>query len=157
MKINIIAVGNLKDKHWTLAQADYLKKIGRFCDISVTEIAEEPVKDDMSKSEISSLLEKEGAKILKSAEKSIKVVLTPEAKSFTSEQFSEKLGALLDTGKPLCFIIGSSYGLSEDVKKSADLCLSLSELTFAHRLARIVLLEQIFRGFKILRGQTYHK
>ncbi len=155
-KIRILAIGGLKEKFFADAQKEYLKRMSRFADITVTELKEAPLPADPSQKEIEVALEKEAGDILARLRPGEKVVaLAVEGGQMTSPEFS----AVPDdsAGRPVTFIIGSSYGLSPRVKAAADLRLSLSELTFPHQLARVMLLEQIYRAFKIRRGETYHK
>lgn len=148
----------MKDKFWLDAQAEYLKRLGRYAKVDVKEAQDEPCPDQPSEAEKCAVLQKEGAKILKNCEgfKNI-VALTPEGERMSSEKFSKFIETTMKSGVPdICFIIGGSLGIDENIKRSARL-ISMSDMTFPHRLARIMLLEQVYRGFKIINNETYHK
>ena len=152
MKINIICVGKLKEKYLAEAQAEYIKRLSRFCDVSILELNDE--KDD-----IPDAIEKEGTKILSKIDtKDYVICLAIEGKKLNSKAFSEKIISVFDSAKPVIdFVIGGSLGLSDNVKKRADMLLSFSDMTFPHQLMRIILLEQVYRAFKIANNENYHK
>lgn len=154
-KINVIAVGNMKEDFFIRAADEYLKRIGGFCKIGVTQIEEYKLNDESAQS-VKKALDTEGKAILKKAEGYRSILLDIAGKELDSPAFSELLMREVDTGE-LCFIIGSSYGVSEEVKKAVDHRISFGKITLPHRLARIVLLEQIYRGFTIAKGKSYHK
>ena len=143
-KINIVCVGKIKEKFYSDAANEYLKRLSRFSKIEVREIAE-------CKS-----LEEEAALILKAAKGRI-IALCIEGKKYSSEEFAGYIKELTDTGSECTFIIGSSCGLSDEVKNKANLKLSFSDMTFPHKLMRVILLEQIYRAFMINGGGEYHK
>ena len=145
MNINIIALGRLKEDYYKQLSAEYEKRLSAYCKLNIIEIT--PVKT-------TNALEKEAVLIKqKLPPKSYKVALCPEGTRLTSAAFAEKISGLSD----ISFIIGSSEGLSEEIKNCADLRLSLSDMTFPHRLARIMLLEQLYRAFSIQNNKKYHK
>ena len=152
MKINIICVGKLKEKYLAEAQTEYIKRLSRFCDVSMSELNDE--KDD-----IPDAIEKEGTKILSKIDtKDYVICLAIEGKKLNSKAFSEKIISVFDSAKPVIdFVIGGSLGLSDNVKKRADMLLSFSDMTFPHHLMRIILLEQVYRAFKIANNENYHK
>ena len=143
-KIYIVCVGKIKEKFYTDAAQEYLKRLSRFAKVEVREVAE------------CRNLEEEAALILKAAKGRI-VALCIEGKKFSSEELAAYIKELTDTGSECTFIIGSSCGLSDEVKDKANLKLSFSDLTFPHQLMRVVLLEQIYRAFMINGGGEYHK
>ena len=157
IKVNIIAVSSVKEKYFKEAANEYIKSLGGYCNLSVTEI--EPVKlsEKPSEKEINAALEKEGEQILKrlSAETDV-FVLCIEGKELSSEELAREVKADTDSGRPITFVIGGSYGLSQSVKQAGKR-LSFSKMTFPHRLFRIMLLEQLYRAFKINLGGSYHK
>lgn len=158
IKINIIAVSGLKEKYLRDAAAEYQKRLGGFCNLSVTEI--EPVKlpDKPSEAEIASALNKEAEAILKKIPKSGTVItLCIEGKQYSSEEFADLIEKETNSGNSITFIIGSSYGLSDKIKQMSSLKLSFSKMTFPHQLFRVLLLEQIYRAFRINTGASYHK
>lgn len=158
IKVTLITLGKLKEKYLREASEEYKKRLSRYCDLSVLELNPVSLPENPSNSQIESALKKESEQILlKIPEKSFKIALCVEGKGLSSEAFAEKIKTLQAEGKGICLIIGSSYGLHNDVKQSADLKLSLSNMTFPHQLFRVMLLEQIYRGFKINEGSTYHK
>ena len=158
-KINIICAGGVKEKYYKEAVDEYIKRLSGEFKIENTEIKEVKISDNPSEGEIKTCLKKEGEKILeKTGARSFKIALCAEGKKLSSEDFS----ALLYGEKALNlhsvdFIIGSSHGLSEEVKKSADFALSFSDMTFTHSLIRVMLMEQIYRAYSIQTGKKYHK
>lgn len=158
MKITVICPGNLKETYLKSAASEYLKRLSRYCDITVFEPSPERLPEKPSDAAIAAALEKEADAILRLVPpRSYVTALCVEGKRLTSEAFAENLKELSALGSPLTFIIGSSYGLSPRVKQRADLRLSLSDMTFPHQLFRIMLLEQLYRAFKINEGGSYHK
>ena len=143
-KINIVCVGKIKEKFYSDAVQEYLKRLSRFAKVEIREIAE------------CKTLEEEAALILKAAKGRI-VALCIEGKKYSSEGLAEYIKELTDTGNESTFIIGSSCGLSDEVKRKADIKLSFSDMTFPHQLMRVILLEQIYRAFMINGGGEYHK
>lgn len=146
MNITILCVGKLKEKYWTEASDEYRKRLSRYCTIVVEELKEENP-------------EGEGQNILKRLKKDTYVVtLEIQGKTLSSEELSSKIQGLALEGKSdITFVIGGSDGLSEEVSKRSDFKLSFSRMTFPHQMMRIFLLEQIYRSFKIMKGETYHK
>lgn len=158
IKITIIALGKLKEKYLREASAEYEKRLSRYCKLEIVELEPIKISEKPSQSEIDSALNKESEMIIKKIPVGSKVFsLCVEGKQFSSEEFAKKNDAIFSSGGSLTFIIGSSYGLDEKVKKLSDVKLSLSEMTFPHQLFRVMLLEQIYRSFKISEGSTYHK
>lgn len=159
MKINIICIGKLKEKYWTAAAAEYLKRIGGFCSIKVTELKESRLPANASHADEQGVIEKEGESILaKIADRDYVIAMEVEGKMLDSVELSRKLTDIFASGSStIDFVIGGSLGLSDAVKKRADYGLSFSRMTFPHQLARVMLLEQIYRSFKIANGETYHK
>jgi 23S rRNA (pseudouridine1915-N3)-methyltransferase len=159
MHIHVISVGKTRESWVKEASAEYQKRLSAYCTISMTEISPVDLPQNPSQAQIDQALYAESEKILsKIPHKSYTVALTPEGKKLTSERFSQLLETTaLNSVSDMSFIIGSTYGLSPRVKRIADLNLSLSDMTFPHRLARIMLLEQLFRGYTILNGGKYHK
>ena len=158
IKINIIAVSGLKEKYLRDAAAEYQKRLSGFCNLTVTEI--EPVKlsEKPSAAELASALSKEAESIIKKLPNSGTVItLCIEGKQYSSEEFADLLEKETDIGNNITFIIGSSYGLSDKIKQLSSLKLSFSKMTFPHQLFRILLLEQIYRAFRINAGASYHK
>ncbi len=157
LNVKIITVGKLKEKFLREACEEYLKRLKRFCNISVVELDEYRLPDAPSEKEIEKALDAEGENILKSISGYV-IPLCIEGRQLSSEGLAEKIENIPLIGKSsLSFIIGSSFGLSEKVKAKADFKLSMSEMTFPHQLARVMLLEQIYRAFQINGGGKYHK
>ena len=159
IKITIIAVGKLKEKYFLSAADEYIKRLSRFCKLSVIEVEPCKTSDNPSPREIELCLADEGRKILgKISNDAYVTALCIEGDMQSSEQLSSSIQKCAVTGRgEQVFIIGGSYGLSDDVKKRADKKLSMSAMTFPHKLARVMLLEQIYRAFMIAEGGTYHK
>ncbi len=159
MKIKIIAMGKLKEKHFLSAAGEYAKRLSAFCSLEVIEIPPEKLSDTPSEKEILSVLKTEAASIEKRIPVgALRVAMCIEGKEMPSEDFGSFFNnaAVSGTGC-IAFIIGSSYGLDKDLKLSCDRRLSMSQMTFPHELARVMLLEQIYRAFKIIQGSRYHK
>jgi len=157
--VNIIAVGKLKEDYLRSACGEYLKRLSAFCKPTVIELPESRLPETPSEKQIAAALDSEGDSILKkiSADDYV-IAMCIEGRQYTSEKFSALLTEIPVRGKSsLDIIIGSSCGLSEKVKSAADLRLSMSEMTFPHQLARVMVLEQVYRGFMISSGKKYHK
>ena len=159
MQIRIIAVGKLKEAYFSDAAAEYSKRIGRFAKIETVQIPDRRIPDRASAAQERQVLEQEGQDILaKIAPQDYVAALCVEGKKLESPAFAQKLSALALSGKStVTFVIGGSLGLSDTVKRRADLRLSFSDMTFPHQLMRVILLEQVYRAFKILANETYHK
>lgn len=159
IKVTIIAVGKLKEKFFLGAAAEYEKRLSRFIKLQTVEIEPARLSDNPSSAEIASALENEGTKILKAIPSDAYVTaMCIEGKQMTSEELSSDISERAANGiGNRVFIIGGSYGLSDAVKKRADARMSMSKMTFPHKLARVMLLEQIYRAFMIESGGTYHK
>lgn len=159
IKINIIAVGKIKEKYLTDACNEYIKRLGAFCNISITEIAEHKCAQNPSVAEINSVLKNEGNKILAAIPQNTEVIaLCIEGEMLSSDKLAAKIQKSATNGTScICLIIGGSWGLDESVKKRADYKLSMSPMTFPHMLARVMLLEQLYRAFSINKGTKYHK
>ena len=143
-KITIVAVGKIKEAFYREAVAEYVKRLSRFARVEIREIAE------------GASLQAEGVEILRAC-KGYTVALAVEGEKLSSEALAAKIQKCTDAGKDITFIIGSSCGLSDEVKKAADYKLSFSDMTFPHQLMRVILCEQIYRAFMINNGSTYHK
>lgn len=160
LKINIICIGKIKEKYFSDAIAEYAKRLSSFCKFSITELSEEKIRSNTpNSSQISEVLEAEGKRILQKIGASDYVAaMCIEGKLLSSEELSQTLDNAALTGKSTVdFIIGGSYGLSNEVKKRADLHLSMSKMTFPHTMARMILSEQIYRAFEISTNGKYHK
>lgn len=158
IKITLITLGKLKEKYLRDAVDEYAKRLSRYCKLDIVELSPINLPEKPSQSEINLALEREAEGIEKRIPAgSVVTPLCVEGKSISSEQLADFVAGNTNGGKNMCFIIGSSYGLSDTVKQKADLKLSLSAMTFPHQLFRVMLLEQIYRAFKINEGSTYHK
>lgn len=158
-KITVLCVGKLKEKFYGEAAAEYVKRLGRYCQIQVTELPEERLAENPSPAEIRRALETEAQNIRQKLPRNGAVVaLCIEGSPCSSEFLSRKLQDLATSGKDsVTFLIGSSFGLDPKLKQEADWQLSMSPMTFPHHLARIMLLEQIYRAYQISAGTRYHK
>ena len=155
MNVTVIHVGDLKEKYYEQAVAEYEKRLSRFCRLKNVEIKEAYLPGSPTDGEIKAALDAEGRRITEAIpDKSYKIALCVEGKALSSEQLAEAISL---AARDITFIIGSSHGLSEDVKKLCDLRLSFSKMTFPHRLMRVMLAEQIYRAFTINAGTGYHK
>ncbi|MCR4672057.1 MAG: 23S rRNA (pseudouridine(1915)-N(3))-methyltransferase RlmH [Lachnospiraceae bacterium] len=159
MKITILCVGRIKEKFYSEAVNEYVKRLGRYCRPEIIETADEKTPDEASEKENRMIKEKEGGRILKELPAdSYVIALDIKGKKASSEQLASNLEGLFINGRShICFIIGGSLGLSDEVLQKADERLSFSDMTFPHQLMRVILLEQIYRAFKIIRKEPYHK
>lgn len=159
IKVNVIAVGKLKEKYLKDACAEYLKRLGAYSKTNVIEIAEERASDNPSQNEIEQVKIKEGERIIAKIPKGSYVIpMCIEGIQMSSEDFSKKLEDISIKGfGEVTFIIGGSFGLSDEVKALGKLKLSFGKLTLPHQLMRVVLLEQIYRAFSISNNSKYHK
>lgn len=156
--INIICVGKLKDKFFKDAADEYIKRLKGYCKIEITEIPQTVLPENPSEAQILAALGKEGQLILKSIKKASTVAaMCVEGKLYSSEDLAKLIETDALKGGSIAFIIGGSYGLDDAVKNAAHVKISVSKMTFPHRLFRVMLLEQIYRGFKINAGEKYHK
>lgn len=157
--ITLITMGKLKEKFYISAAGEYSKRLSGYCRFSLLELPEVRLPENPSPAEISAGLEKEAELIFSKIPKgSWFCVFTPEGKELSSEGFAEKLQCVKNSGKSCaCFLIGSSFGISQRVKQRADFKLSMGPMTFPHHLARIMVLEQLYRAEAIQAGSKYHK
>ncbi len=157
--ITLITMGKLKEKFYISAADEYTKRLGAYCRFRLLELPEQRLPDNPSPAEISAGLDKEAELILSKLPKGCWLcVFTPEGKELSSEGFAQKLSEVKLSGKSsACFLIGSSFGISPQIKAKADFRLSMGKMTFPHHLARIMVLEQIYRAEAIQAGSKYHK
>ena len=157
-RITVLCVGKLKEKFYADAAAEYCKRLSRYCKIEVTELPETRLPEDPSPAEIKRALAAEANAIRQKLEGGAVVAMCIEGQTCSSEALSKKLAAFALEGKSkVTFLIGGSFGLDETLKKQADWRLSMSPMTFPHPLARVMLLEQIYRACQIAEGTRYHK
>jgi 23S rRNA (pseudouridine1915-N3)-methyltransferase len=159
MKISIVCVGKVKEKYFTGAIEEYAKRLSRYCKLEIVEVADEKTPDGASAALNEQIKEKEGKRILeKIPEEAYVIALAIEGKQPDSVELSRKIDALGVKGTShIVFIIGGSLGLSPMVMKRADEAMSFSRMTFPHQLMRVILLEQIYRAYRILNHEPYHK
>ncbi|TXL63359.1 23S rRNA (pseudouridine(1915)-N(3))-methyltransferase RlmH [Cerasibacillus terrae] len=159
MNITIISVGKLKEKYLKQGINEYLKRLSTYAKVKIVEVADEKAPETLSEKEEEEVKQKEGERILgKISPDTYVITLDLQGKMITSEQLAGKLDELATYGKSkVAFVIGGSLGLSEAVRKRSNYALSFSKMTFPHQLMRLILLEQVYRGFRIMRGEPYHK
>ncbi|MCR2044827.1 23S rRNA (pseudouridine(1915)-N(3))-methyltransferase RlmH [Anaerosalibacter massiliensis] len=159
MNITIIGVGKIKEKFMQEGIKEYSKRLSRYCKLKIIEVTDESAPENLSEKEIEIIKEKEGKRILsKLSNNSYIISLDIKGKNFSSEEFSKKIEDITLGGtNDITFIIGGSLGLSEEILNKSNFKLSFSKMTFPHQLMRIILLEQIYRGFRIMKGEPYHK
>ncbi len=158
MNITVICVGKIKEKFFTDAIGEYLKRLSRFAKTEIIEIKDEKIPDNASEKECEAILEKEGSAILSKIPKNSYVVtLCIEGQQMSSPALADKIKYISMEASHITFIIGGSLGLLEEVKRQSKLRLSFGKITLPHQLMRVVLLEQIYRSFKILANESYHK
>ena len=157
--ITLIAMGKLKEKFYLTAAAEYTKRLSGYCRFTLLELPEVRLPEDPSPAEIAAGLEKEADLIFSKIPKGAWFcVFTPEGKTLSSEEFAKTLKTVKNSGKSsACFLIGSSFGMAPRVKQRADFRLSMGPMTFPHHLARIMVLEQLYRAEAIQAGSKYHK
>ena len=159
MKITIVCVGKIKEKFYRDALAEYTKRLSRYCSLTITEVADEKTKEQASETECAIIKDREGERILKSIrDDGYVIALAIDGKTLDSVELSEKIDKLgLSGTSNVYFVIGGSLGLSDAVMKRADYKLSFSRMTFPHQLMRVILLEQIYRSYRIINHEPYHK
>lgn len=159
MNISIIGVGKIKEKYFIQAIDEYTKRLSRYCKLKMIEVPDEKSPENLNPGDIKIILQKEGKRILeKIPPGSTVITLEIQGRELTSEELSQQIQEYAIQGKSdLCFIIGGSLGLDTSIKEVSNLKLSFSKLTFPHQMFRVMLLEQIYRGFKIIKGEPYHK
>lgn len=159
LAVRILCVGKLKERFYADAAAEYEKRLGAFCRTELIELPEERLGDRPSQAEIDAALLREAERIEKKLLKdAVLIALCVEGEQLSSEELSGLLTRTEGSGRPrMNFVIGGSFGLAPGIKEQANLRLSMSRMTFPHHLARVMLLEQIYRGFQIREGTKYHK
>ncbi len=159
LSVTLIAVGKIKEKYLREALDEYAKRLSAYCKFEVVEVKDEKTPDSPSAREKQLVLEREGERISAKIPQGASVVtLCVEGKQMTSERFAELISGYSIRGiSKIAFIIGGSFGLDEKIKALSDVRLSFSEMTFPHMLMRVILAEQLYRGFTITEGKTYHK
>jgi len=159
MNIKIICIGKLKEKYWNDAVKEYSKRLGGYCKFNVVELKESKLPSNPSRADEINVINKEGNDVISNIKDNDYVItLEIEGKQLDSLEFSKTINKLALTGKSdIIFVVGGSLGLSDFVKNRADFRLSFSNMTFPHQMMRVILLEQIYRSFKIIRNESYHK
>lgn len=159
MKITIITVGKIKEKYFVGGIQEYAKRLTKYCNLNQIEVADEKAPETLSEKEMVMIKDKEGERILKHIkDTSYVVALAIDGKQLSSEELADKIQGLGIQGKSdITFVIGGSLGLSDNVLKRSNYKLSFSKMTFPHQLMKVVLLEQIYRSFRIMKGEPYHK
>jgi 23S rRNA (pseudouridine1915-N3)-methyltransferase len=159
LKITCIAVGKIKEKYYAEAIKEYAKRLSRYCKLEILELPDEKTPDGASMAEEAVILEREGERILKVIREDAYVIaLAIKGRALDSLEFSHRLEQLGVEGRShIAFVIGGSLGLSQAVMERADEAVSFSRMTFPHQLMRVILLEQVYRSFRIMKGEPYHK
>ena len=159
MKITIVSVGKIKEKYISEGIKEYSTRLSRYCKLKIIEVNDEKAPENLSDADMEIVKNKEGERILnKISDNTFAIALAIDGKNLSSEEFSHKLDNLALTGySDITFIIGGSLGLSNEVLKQCSNKLSFSKMTFPHQLMRLILLEQVYRAFRISRGEPYHK
>lgn len=159
MRITLITVGKIKEKYFTDAIKEYSKRLSRYCKLEILELADEKTPDGASEAEEMQIKAKEGDRILKAIKDNAYVfALAIQGKKMSSEDFADNINLLgIGGDSHLMFIIGGSLGMDERVLKRADRLISFSDMTFPHQLMRVILLEQIYRAYRIIQNEPYHK
>lgn len=159
MKITVITVGKIKEKYLKDAIAEYTKRLSKYCKLEIVEVADEKTPDHVSETVEDAIRAKEAERILKYVKDDAHIItLEIQGKQLTSEELAEKIEKLGVQGTShIIFIIGGSIGIGEEVLQKSNFALSFSKMTFPHQLMRVILLEQIYRSYRIISGEPYHK
>ena len=159
MQITILAVGTIKEKFYIEAIKEFEKRLSRYCRLKIVEVDDEKTPDSASGKMCEQVLKKEGEKLSSHIPDNAYVIsLAIEGKKYDSVEFSKRINNLAITGKSnIVFIIGGSLGICEDIKKKSDELISFSDMTFPHQLMRVILLEQVYRSYRIIQNEPYHK
>ncbi len=159
MRITLLTVGKMKEKFYLQAVEEYAKRLSGYCKLEIREVADEKTPDGLSETAKEKIRQKEGQRLLKYIKEDAYVItLEIPGRMLSSEEFSQKLENLGLQGKSrLVFVIGGSLGLGQCIRERSDYALSFSKMTYPHQLMRVILLEQIYRGYKIMEGAPYHK
>lgn len=159
MRITIIAVGKVKEKYWLGAIEEYSRRLGRYCKLDMIQVQDEKTPDGAPLAVEKQIMDTEGERILKKLpDEAFAVALAIRGEMFSSEDLADFMEKKAVEGvSHLAFIIGGSLGLSQAVLRRADVQISFSRMTFPHQMMRVILLEQIYRGFRIIAGEPYHK
>jgi 23S rRNA (pseudouridine1915-N3)-methyltransferase len=158
MRIDLICVGKLKEDYWRAACAEYGKRLSRYVKLQVVETPDLPIPDRASPAQQDAIRRQEGARMLERLPQGARAVaLDGQGEMLTSEQLSARIGAWQMDGRSVALLIGGSLGLHEDVLARCEMRISMGRMTFPHQLARVMALEQLYRGYRILRGERYHK
>ncbi|ANU20792.1 23S rRNA (pseudouridine(1915)-N(3))-methyltransferase RlmH [Planococcus plakortidis] len=159
MNISIVTVGKLKEKYLKAGIAEYAKRLGAYAKIAEIEVADEKAPEQLSEADMEIVKKKEGERILaKIPQDAYVIALAIDGKMKTSEQLAKDMESLMTYGRSkIVFVIGGSLGLHDEVLKRADEKLSFSKMTFPHQLMKLILLEQVYRAFRIMKGEPYHK
>ena len=158
LNINIICIGKIKEKYLQDAISEYTKRLSKYCKLTITELSDEKIPDKLNSSLSQQIKEKECNRILEHVKKdSYVIALNVEGTQLSSTDFSKKIEDISMINSNITFIIGGSLGLTSNLLNSCNMKISFSKMTFPHKLFRVLLLEQIFRAFKIINGETYHK
>ena len=159
MRINIVCVGKIKEKYLKLGIDEFKKRLSKYCKLEIIELEDEKAPENLSDKEMLMIKEKEGKKILsKIKDNSYVIALAIDGKNLSSEELAETINKLGGRGvSNITFVIGGSLGLSDEVLSRADYKLSFSKMTFPHQLMRLILLEQVYRAYRINNGEPYHK
>jgi 23S rRNA (pseudouridine1915-N3)-methyltransferase len=159
MKINIIAVGKIKERYLKEGIVEYSKRLSRYCGLQIIEVADEPAPENLGAAQEEQVKSREASRVLdKVRDGDYLIALDVKGEKKSSEEFAAVLKKCMVSGNSsITFVIGGSLGLAPEIVRKADLKLSLSDMTFPHQLTRLILLEQIYRAFKIISGEPYHK
>ena len=158
LSVKFITVGTLKEAYLRDAAAEYEKRLSAFCRFETVQLKEEKLSENPYESEIQRALEREAAQIEKAIpQRAYRIAMCVEGVQLSSEELAQRIGKIEQSSAEIVFIIGSSYGLSDSVKNSSDMRLSVSKMTFPHQLMRVLLLEGVYRAFNIRKGTRYHK
>jgi 23S rRNA (pseudouridine1915-N3)-methyltransferase len=159
LNIDIVCVGKIKEKYIKLGIDEFSKRLSKYCKLNIIEVPDEKAPENLSLKEEIMIKDKEGQKILsKMKDNSYVVTLEIKGKMLSSEDLASKMQDLMVSGNSrVSFVIGGSLGLSDDVLKRSNMGISFSKMTFPHQLMRLILLEQVYRGFRIMKGEPYHK
>ena len=156
-RIQIVAVGKMKEKYFNETVSEYVKRLTRFCKLTVIEVGDERNPKEQNKAQELIALSRESSRILQHIKNTTVVAMDVKGARVSSERFAEIIKSYYESNKSVSFVIGGSMGLGKDILDKSDLKLSMSDMTFPHQLARVILIEQLYRAFKIIANEVYHK
>jgi len=157
MKLEIVCLGKLRERFWQDACSEYQKRLTRYCKLEISELSDHPIAQNASPAQEEAVRNAESEALLRRIKGQVVVAMDVGGKQITSPELARLIGDCRNSGRDISFVIGGSLGFNDEVRRRSDHIISFGRVTYPHQLMRVILLEQIYRGFKILSGETYHK